>query len=732
MNPSPAVKCTVFKSTALSLALSSLFVAAVAHAQEPDTTEPNADAVELSAMTVSASADASADGLPPAYAGGQVAAGSRVGVLGNQDYMETPFTTTSYTQTLIQDQQAASIGDVLLNDPAVRVARGFGNFQQVYMVRGLPIFSDDIAYNGLYGLLPRQYMGTEFVERVEVLRGANAFLNGAAPGGSGLGGAINIVPKRAPNEALNEVTAGVRSGGQAYAAGDFARRFADDRIGLRLNMARRDGDTAVDGESSELSLLALGADYRGDKLRVSADLGYQKHEIDAGQPNITIAAGVPVVSAPDADESVAQSWTYSDAEDTFGTLRAEYDFNDALMGWVAAGVRESEEMNSFANPTVNNTAGDFSAYRFDTAREDSVVTGETGLRFGFDTWAIGHSVSASASAYEMKSRAAYMFTGSITGNIYDFNQAPKPADVPTVGSFSDPETTLRIRTHSLALADTLSFMDSRLLVTLGARHQTIAQKDYDYVTGAEQSSYEESAVTPIAGVVYRINPELSAYANYIEGLVKGDVVSEFSGSTPIANAGEALDPYITRQAELGLKYDGGRVGGSLGVFRSRKSEAGLDVATNIYGVIGKQTNRGLEFNAFGQATNDLTVLGGFSLLDTELEGNEGIGAPELQANLGLDYLVPGVDGLALDGRMIYTSEQYIDADNSREIPSWMRFDLGARYSMLINDAQELTVRARVENVANRDYWASAGGYPGAGYLTVGAPRTLVVSTTLDF
>jgi len=156
-----------FKRSAFSLALSSLFFAGLAQAQQVE--EAAGEAFELPSLTVSTSADASAEGLPQAYAGGQVAAGSRVGILGNQDYMDTPFTTTSYTQTLIQDQQAASIGEVLLNDPAVRVARGFGNFQQVYMVRGLPIFSDDIAYNGLYGLLPRQYMGTEFVERVEVL-----------------------------------------------------------------------------------------------------------------------------------------------------------------------------------------------------------------------------------------------------------------------------------------------------------------------------------------------------------------------------------------------------------------------------------------------------------------------------------------------------------------------------------------------------------------------------------
>src|SRR5690606_37299986 len=117
-----------------------------------------------------ASADASAEGLAPAYPGGQVATGARLGILGQQSALETPFGITSYTQQFIQDQQAASVGDVLLNDSAVRIARGFGNFQQVYLIRGLPVFSDDMSYNGLYGLLPRQYLGAELIERVEVLR----------------------------------------------------------------------------------------------------------------------------------------------------------------------------------------------------------------------------------------------------------------------------------------------------------------------------------------------------------------------------------------------------------------------------------------------------------------------------------------------------------------------------------------------------------------------------------
>lgn len=38
------------------------------------------------------------DNLPAAYAGEQVAYGSRIGLLGNKDFMETPFSTISYTE----------------------------------------------------------------------------------------------------------------------------------------------------------------------------------------------------------------------------------------------------------------------------------------------------------------------------------------------------------------------------------------------------------------------------------------------------------------------------------------------------------------------------------------------------------------------------------------------------------------------------------------------------------
>lgn len=44
----------------------------------------------------------------------------------------------------------------------------------------------------------------------------------------------------------------------------------------------------------------------------------------------------------------------------------------------------------------------------------------------------------------------------------------------------------------------------------------------------------------------------------------------------------------------------------------------------------------------------------------------------------------------------------------------------------------LTLRANVLNVANKNYWASAGGYPGSSYLVLGAPRTFMLSASLEY
>ncbi|AIR90432.1 TonB-dependent receptor [Pseudomonas cremoricolorata] len=697
--------------------------------------------MELEETAISASADASRDGLVPEYEGGQVARGGRVGILGNKDYMETPFTSTSYTHQLIQDQQAHSVADILQNDPSVRTARGFGNFQELYVVRGFPLYSDDIAYNGLYGLLPRQYVAAEFIERVEVFRGASAFLNGAAPGGTGIGGAINILPKRAPNEPLTRLTVGAENRGFGTVSADVARRFGEgDRFGVRVNAAKRGGETAVEDQDRNLDMFALGLDYQGDRLRLSGDIGQQYHFIDTPQPSVTPRGGVP--SPPDADKNYGQSWTYSKEKQAFGTLRAEYDLTDAVTTWAAVGMRKGEEKNVLANPS-SDAAGVTRANRFDNYREDTVTTGEVGMRYNVRTGPVSHQWVVSGSMYDTKERNAWAGNfGGFTDDLYNPVGFAKPDNVSFSGSLSDPKIVARTHTQSLAIADTLGFFDDQLQVTLGARRQGLDVTGYNYETGNKTSKYNRYETTPVAGVVYQLDERWSVYGNYIEGLTKGDTAGATTtlpdGSTaPILNPGASLAPYVAKQTELGLKYDGGGLGGSLAVFETRKPVAIVD--NLVFKDGGEQRNRGVELSMFGEPTQGVRLLGGVTLLDAKLtktqngvdDGNRAIGVPKVQANIGGEWDVPGVDGLTLTSRVIYTGRQYVNTANTLDIPSWTRLDLGARYGFKVDD-KDVTLRARLDNVAGRDYWASTGGYPGQNYLVLGAPRTLSLSASVDF
>jgi iron complex outermembrane recepter protein len=566
------------------------------------------------------------------------------------------------------------------------------------------------------------------------LTSVNGTGHGAAPGGSGLGGAVNVLPKRAPNDPLSQVTTGVQTGGQLYGAVDVARRYQDERLGLRLNGALRDGDTAVDGESASLGLIALGVDWRAENLRLSADLGYQDLRLDASQPNITIASGLDIPDAPDASVSVAQSWTYSDARDLFGVLRGEYDLSETWTAWAAVGTRQGDEENRFANPTVIAADGTTSSYRFDNVREDSVWTGEIGVRGEFATGPVDHQLSFSANAYELESENAYAFSdfAGFAGNIYDpFDAAAPPANFFVGGDMDNPLVTEKVNTSSLAVADMITMLDERLILTGGLRYQTIENSSYNYNTGDKTADYDESRITPVAGILYKINRCISPYVNYIEGLTKGDVAPASVGGVPVANAGEVLEPYVTQQIEAGVKFDYGNIGGAVSVFQSEKPIAGIN-DDDEFEEIGDQRYRGLELTAYGEPIDGLRLLGGVSFLDTEKSGLDQIGAPTTQLNFGAEWDVPWVSGLTVDGRVIHTGSQYADAANTQKVPSWTRFDLGLRHTTEFASGNALTFRARVENVANDDYWASAGGYPGRGYLTVGGPRTLVVSATFEF
>src|SRR5471030_1254574 len=373
--------------------------------------------------------------LPPAYSGGQVARGGQLGVLGNADTMDVPFTMTSYTSQLVEDQQAESVGDVLLNDSSVRQSFGFGNTSQVFVIRGLPLNTDDISYNGLYGVLPRQVISTDALERVEVFKGPNAFINGVTPTGSGIGGGVNLQPKRADDVPLRRLTTDISSDGRVGEHLDIGQRFGENnQFGARVNLAQREGDTGIDDENQRSKLFSVGLDYRGDALRLSGDFVYQKQQVNGGRNTVLLGSGLThIPNAPSADTNYAPNWGTTSLEDTFGMLRGEYDLNDNWTAYIAGGAKHTNELGRYSSVTLNDALGNATVSGSNIAHQEDNTSLMAGLNGRFQTGAVSHKLNLGLTGTWTQTRNAFDFAaGSQPTNIYN------PADVsaPAKGGFT--------------------------------------------------------------------------------------------------------------------------------------------------------------------------------------------------------------------------------------------------------------------------------------------------------
>ncbi|MEE1923676.1 TonB-dependent receptor [Pseudomonas sp. 148P] len=664
---------------------------------------------------------------PAAYAGGQVASGSKVGVLGNKDLMDTPFSTVSYTQKKIQDEQARSVADVLFaSDPSVRASIGASNRYDAFTIRGLRVANSDVALNGLFGLVPNWRIGVDSVERIELLKGPGAFLYGMAPAG-GVGGNINLVTKRA-DEDLTRLTTTYSSSniwGQRF---DIGRRVGDEQqFGIRLNGSQSEGDAPYDGESVRSKDFSLGLDYAAERFRVSGDFIYQKDHTTAQERGYSLTPGIAVPSAPNPRTNLSQAYDFADSESTTGMLRGEFDLNGQITLFAAVGAnRFNFEKREASGGTILNSAGDINVGTNALQNgQYETVTGEAGARFRFVTGVLSHEATLSVNALEQDYDLGQVTYANYRSNIYS------PVTVPMrVTSSYGKGRASELSMHSTALADTIGWHDDLVQLTLGVREQYVDSKSYSGTTGLKTRGYSDSALSPTVGLVIRPSAELSLYANYIEGLTPGP--------TPPAaavNSGDVFAPFKSRQYEAGAKLDLGNLGFGLSVFQIDVPNGFTDPLTHVYGLDGLQRNRGVELTSFGEITPQVRLLGGATFFDARQDKTAGdtnngrfaVGVPRVQSTLGTEWDVPSLDGLTLTARAIYTGKTYLDSANQQVAPSWVRYDLGARYAFKV-DKVPLTLRGTVQNVFDRQYWeANPSGYVGAG-----APLTSWLSLTADF
>ncbi|MBR1123246.1 TonB-dependent siderophore receptor [Bradyrhizobium lablabi] len=694
-------------------------------------------------------------GAPPVpYAGGQVATGAQLGFLGNRGVMNTPFNQVSYTAKLMQDQQARTVADVLANDPSVRSKTPSGNGVDGLYIRGFYYDSGDYAMNGLYGMAPAYSTQANYLERVELLKGPGVMLGGMPPAGA-IGGSINLVTKRAPDYDITQLTGVYISKSQFGAFVDVARRYGEHKeFGIRFNGGGRGGQTPIDRQTDEFGDAVLNMDYRGERARVSVDMGYQAENLNPPQRFLTFTTSPPfppaqaiqVPPVPRPGTNYMPDWAYWKPRDSFVMARAEVDMTDWLTMYASGGYHRSEVSYQYVSPRITNAGGvvgNWSNPALKGYDNYENYASDIGFRVSGHTGPVHHLFTVNYSTFDRDYISFGRSGGTVSSNLYN----PLPIPLP---NFTQIVQNLNTQTNmsSVGIADAMSMFGDRLQLIVGARRQSVGADSQNFATVPNSLTHIDRSVwSPGYAVIVKPVENVSLYANYIEGLKLPEIVA---GTTTYSNVGEILPPAQTKQMEAGAKIDMGRITFTGSYFDITAPNATavpvLGQALPARRLTGEQRNRGIELYTFGELAPWFRVLGGVTFINGEVvsqaytypgfgvinyNGKTPVGVSTVNANIGAEWDTPFVDGLTLTGRVIYTSESYADDANLLELPAWTRVDLGARYTFPSPwNGKPIVIRAAVENVFNEAYYNSYRTVSSA--VSLGAPRTYLVSTTFNF
>jgi iron complex outermembrane receptor protein len=259
-------------------------------------------------------------------------------------------------------------------------------------------------------------------------------------------------------------------------------------------------------------------------------------------------------------------------------------------------------------------------------------------------------------------------------------------------------------------------------------------------SSARTGGYRANGVSPSASLLYKPVPNMTMYGSYGSSLQQGDVAP-----TTVANAGEALSPYRSRQIEVGYKVKLSSMSVSTAAFWLERPFANIDPADNVFKISGDQVNRGVEAMLSGRVAERLVVYGGLTVLDTNVTrtGNAAtdqkhfVGIPGYKSGLLIEYQLPVSAGAFLSVNWQHVGRRFIDDINSTWTPAYDLVDLGMRYSRVVWN-QRTTWKIGVNNVTDAHYWSTLG--PGnitgtnVGSYTghLGAPRTVSASMEVAF
>ncbi|UVE17848.1 TonB-dependent siderophore receptor [Pseudomonas sp. LS44] len=661
---------------------------------------------------------------------------------------DIPQTVNVVPQSVIKDQGAQSLEDVLKNVPGIGLSNGDGQRDQI-TIRGFSaigdLFVDGMRDDALY------FRDLSNVERVEVIKGPAAVLYGRGSSG----GLINSVSKKPTFAPIKEVGVSFDSEGQRRTQFDLGAADLEQRDkAFRLTGAFEDSDTFRDDGYTDRKALAPSAYFRLSddlELNLGATYLYDKRLIDFGIPGQLAAYQPAAARLPAA--AVGNRPVDVDRETRFGSGDPDQDYARSEVFSFTAGFdyRISDDL-SLTNATRyyhydldrNNTLADSSATRFVTAPNGELLVKLNRGNVARDEYGVFNQTELKQQA-QLAGMAHNLLYGVELGHQDKHQRSVNQNNVAQVPVFRDglvpvPEHAVGALTVGTNLQDTAGFYVQDLVelapqwkALVGVRYDIFGQEYDDERAANVDLDRTDKTWSPRAGLVYQPDQVQSYYVSVSRGYQpSGEVFA-------VSVTNQHLEPEETTNYEVGAKWDllDSRLSLTAAVFRLERTNMKTSDPANpaLLVLAGEQRTDGFEATVSGQLSDKWQVYGGYAYLDAEItksnsktngvpnEGQTPTLTPRNSANLWLVRSLAPRWRLGMGAN--YVDERFTALDNNVVMPGYTTFDAALLYNEPSWDAA-----LRLNNVFDKDYYASAHG--SVDLITPGAPRTLELSGNYRF
>jgi iron complex outermembrane receptor protein len=713
-----------------------------------------------------------------------------VGNLDGVPLEQAPLSATVVTRELLNDQGARVLSDVVKNDASIGEDYAPVGYYGDFEIRGYPIdLATGLEINGMT-IAGEQDVPLENKQSVEFLKG----IAGVESGVASAGGLIDYVTKRPANVGAADMATDHR--GSAYGAVDLGHLFGSHKqVGARINLAGEKIDTYVNGANGLRATGAGSADWHmSPKAILKGDFEYQ-HKVERSVCGYQLLGGTIVPDlqkvAPNYEQVYPstmlgeQSWEKPNTFDTFNTdSRLDYDLPHAWHAFAetsyshsliddnvvyAYGCYNETECNSGSAPYPWFFApdGTYDIYDYRDPGElrideqaEALITGH------IKTGAITHDLAGGGNLFLRSVQqpgappsnapdwitdgAVYNYIGS--ENIYQPDVAfPGATDANGVRLQAGPRTLWEDSHQSAAVAQDRIHLPAHIQLLASGREDSLRDNNYSLTATSPTTPptiTDKLIWLPQYAATYNPVDSLTLYGNYGVMLSLGP-----QGPFWTDNGSQFLGPFITRQAEVGAKYEPGqRILITTDLFHMRapffypKTLAGPDSfcpsgnpGDQCFESEGRETHDGVELNAEGKATSRIRLTASAAAIraissDTgtpAFDNKQVLNVPHLRTAMFADVLVLKSRGLHLMPGWSYTGRKEATRDDVVSVYGYNIFNLGARYTPG-GEQGRLTLRLYADNITDKRYWKDTGASYGDTFIHLGAPTTVRLSAHYTF